>query len=85
MNNEQPAIRGFLSFIVTPYIAGSVIPSNAVSPADPANCFKSLFLVFKETHKTAPPWAILDTSMPGPKTFSDPFNAKSLNDNGKNA
>ena len=49
------AIKGFLSFNVTPYQDGSVIPKTAVNPEDAANCFNDLFLVFIATANVAPP------------------------------
>ena len=64
------AIKGFFNLSVTPKSEGSVMPINADKPADPASCFKSLFLVLTATASVAPACAILEANMPGPLTVS---------------
>ena len=73
-------IKGYLSFKLTPNIAGSVIPSNAEIPAADATPFNFLFcLIIKNAAIAAPPCATLDIVAIG--NINDPpvFVASAIN------
>lgn len=54
----RAAKNGFFNRMFTPYIAGSVIPINAVILVDIANDLKVLFFDLKKTPNAAPAWYI---------------------------
>ncbi|MNI62579.1 hypothetical protein D3C73_1179060 [compost metagenome] len=54
------AMNGFLYFMFTPYIAGSVTPIRAVKLVERATDFSFLSLARKNTPSVAPAWPILE-------------------------
>ena len=69
---ERAKRKGFFNFRFTPYIAGSVIPNNAVKPEEADIYLKSLSLETSAIASAAPACPIFATKNPGP-IISNPF------------